>query len=157
VADEEVDAIEAALPEIARAMHTDPRWTAGVPAWNEDGALVRHADPGSRRKRCVFAESTPQGLRCVLHRLEVETDREPGELKPLPCRLFPLALVAMGDGSVLVTAIHKKTASDLASRPARVFPCLSEGAPALFESERDVIESVLGAEVYDAIVVAAAD
>ncbi len=157
VADEEVDVIEQALPEIALAMQADPRWADAVPAWNEDGALVRHADPGSRRKRCVFAESTPEGLRCVLHRLERETDREPGELKPLPCRLFPLALVAMGDGSVLVTAIHKKTARDLASRPARVFPCLSDGAPPLYESEREVIESVLGAEVYDAIVVAAED
>ncbi|MFT6817150.1 MAG: hypothetical protein ACJATT_000955 [Myxococcota bacterium] len=157
VADEEVSAIDAALPEIALAMQGDARWADGVPTWHEEGALVRHADRGSRRKRCVFAESTPDGLRCVLHRLESETGREPGELKPLPCRLFPLALVAMGDGSVLVTAIHKKTARDLASRPARVFPCLSDGAPPLYESEREVIESVLGHDVYDAIVVAAED
>jgi hypothetical protein len=136
VADEEVSAIDAALPEIALAMQGDARWADGVPTWHEEGALVRHADRGSRRKRCVFAESTPDGLRCVLHRL---------------------ALVAMGDGSVLVTAIHKKTARDLASRPARVFPCLSDGAPPLYESEREVIESVLGHDVYDAIVVAAED
>lgn len=157
LAEDEEQAIEAELPRIERAMADDPRWQSGAPDWTDDGVLVRSADSGSRRKRCVFAENTPDGLRCVLHRIELEDDLEPGALKPMPCRLFPLAVVDMGDGRLLLTAVHKKTANALSSRPARVFPCLSVDAPPLYVSEQQVIVQIFGEHVFDAIVQAASD
>ena len=148
LADEEVDAIEEAMPEIAALMRDDPRWPM---PWHDDGFLERAADPGEEAERCVFAKKTPQGLRCALHALELQTGRAPGTLKPIPCRLFPLALVEMDEDSWLLTAVHTTTWDKLDSHPAAVFPCLSGGAPPLYVAEREVIEQVFGPALWRAI------
>jgi hypothetical protein len=83
----------------------------------------------------------PEGLRCALQEHEAEL----GPLKPLACQLFPVAVVALIDGQVLLTAIHRSTARLLSSRPARVFPCLSVGSSTLAEAERPVLSKLLGA------------
>jgi hypothetical protein len=107
-----------------------------------DGEVLR-----KRHRRCVFAEPGPDGLRCGLHGLRTPDGRP---VKPLPCRLFPLAIVDLGDGSRLLTAVHRTTASRLATRPARAFPCLGDGPP-LYVSERDTIEGVFGKRVWSRI------
>lgn len=137
VSEAEVARIEAAADDVTRVMG----WAA-LPEWR-DGDVLRRP-----RRRCVFAEDGPEGLRCGLQRTERATRRPSGALKPLPCRLFPLALVDLGDGTRLLTAIHRSTARHLASRPARVFPCLAADQPPLYVSERATIEQVFGKAVW---------
>jgi hypothetical protein len=124
-------AIEAALPQIAATMADDARWSDGAPALFDGDTLRR---PG---RRCVFARATAEGLRCGLQETRAA-------LKPLGCQLFPLAVVDLGDGSTLLTAVHRETASMLASRPARVFPCLGDGPP-LAVVEAPLLQRLLGA------------
>lgn len=146
----EESAIHAALPEIAGVLSDDPRWKAGIPEVTEDGALRRS------KRRCIFAKLGPTGLSCALHELEDRTARPRGSLKPMPCRLFPLAVVELGDGRLLLTAVHRDTATSLATRPARVFPCLGSGGTPLYVAEQDAITELFGAEVYAKVCEAAA-
>ncbi len=121
----------------------DPRWAGGPPpVFDEEGALRR---PG---RRCVFARPDPDGLRCALHTLEDARGWPRGRVKPMPCRLFPLAVVALDEG-VLLTAVHRRTARGLGARPAAAFPCLHrEGAPPLYVSERATIEALFGRRAW---------
>jgi hypothetical protein len=138
-ADEEAR-IRGAMSEITAAMADDPRWPLDPV---RDGALVRSEG------RCVFAGLDPDGLRCRLHVLEDTTGRPRGALKPLPCRLFPLAIVDLGDGRQLLTAIHTRTARHLGSRSARSFPCLRDGArPPLWTHFRDDVVSIFGKRAW---------
>ncbi len=142
---EERARIEEVLAEPALA--DDPRWRDGVPAvFDGEGALTR---PG---RRCVFARVGPDGLHCALHALEDARGWPRGRLKPMPCRLFPLALVALDDG-VLLTAVHRRTARALGSRPAAAFPCLHRaGAPSVAVSERATIEELFGKRAWKRLV-----
>jgi hypothetical protein len=144
LAPEEVAAIEAAMPEIRAQMADDPRWAGEAPAWIDDGVLRR---PG---RRCVFARQHEGGLRCALHEVEDARGAPRGTIKPMPCRLFPLAIVDLGDGRRLLTAIHRATARHLVSRPARAFPCLGAGPP-LVESERATLTELFGQRVWQRI------
>ena len=119
----EAAAIDAALPEVAAFLATrDPRWSAGAPPWLERGVFTR---PGGS---CVFATPAASGFSCGLHALEAVTDRARGTLKPMPCRLFPLVVVDLGDDTILLTAVHGSTAR-YTGLPARRFPCLVGGEP----------------------------
>lgn len=133
---DEAERIAAALPEIAAFLASrDPRWARGAPEVFEDDALRR---PG---RRCVFAVTGPEGLRCGLQQLEASGGPA---LKPLACQLFPLAVVLVSEDQVLLTAVHRSTATLLSSRPARVFPCLGAGATTLAEAERPALVRLLG-------------
>lgn len=148
VSEPEQRAIAEALPEIqAFLAPRDPRWAKGAPAWQEDGELRRPS------RRCVFSVDGPEGLRCGLHQLEDATDQRRGALKPLPCRLFPLAIVELGDGQLLLTAVHRRTARHLGSRSARAFPCLrgDPARPALAVSQHDTLTELFGARSANAI------
>jgi hypothetical protein len=133
-------ALAAAADELAAFYAPrDPRWAAGPPATLDDGVLTR---PG---RRCVFALRGAEGLSCGLHTLEDASGRPRGALKPLACRLFPLAVVDMGSARLL-TAVHKRTARALGSQPARRFPCLKAdaGLPSVAETERALIAELFG-------------
>lgn len=135
--------IQAAMPEIEGWMRDrDPRWANGAPEWESDGALVRS------KRRCVFAVVEEDGLRCGLHQLEDATKLPRGALKPVPCRLFPLALVDLGDGRLL-TAVHRRTARSLDAPTARSFPCLRDdpARPALVDEMADTLTELFGASV----------
>ncbi len=115
----EAAAITEALPEVAAWMAPrDARWGAGAPVPIEEGSLTR---PG---RRCVFAVKDERGLTCGLHAVEDATGRARGALKPLPCRLFPLVVVDLGEGQVLLTAVSRKLGERYGLPPARLFPCL---------------------------------
>ncbi len=146
---QEQENIAAALPEIRGRMALDPRWRDGDPEVFDDGTLRR---PG---RRCVFARLGAVDLSCALHELEDFSGMARGRLKPMPCRLFPLAVVDLGDERLLLTAVHRQTATHLATRPARVFPCLSAAATPLYMAEKQTITELFGAEVYTSIRAAA--
>jgi hypothetical protein len=138
-------AVEEALPRLARHLRPlDGRWAAGAPP-----VFVAADEPVLRRERgrCVFAVRDADGLRCGLRQLEVRERRRPGTLRPIPCRLFPLVLIDLGEGRRLLTAVHRRTAALVGSWPARRFPCLrgDEARPALHAAERATIEQLFGA------------
>lgn len=139
----ERDAINAAAPEIAAVMTDDPRWA--TPPALFDGAALRR--PGGR---CVLACDTPDGLRCSLHAVAEGRGAPLAELKPLPCRLFPLVVVDLGDGRRLLTALHRRTTKHLGAPPTSRLPCLGDGPP-LYVSERETITAVFGADVWAAL------
>ncbi|MEQ1566284.1 MAG: hypothetical protein ABMA64_11650 [Myxococcota bacterium] len=142
----EETAVAAALGRVARYLAPiDERWARGAPAWRDDDTLTR---PGGR---CVFAHRAP-GLRCALHEVEDLDGLPRGALKPLPCRLFPLFVVDLGDGRRLLTAVHRRTAAIAETYPARRFPCLVDAArPPLWESCRDTLVELFGSRTYRAI------
>jgi hypothetical protein len=116
----EIARIEREMGDIKGWMsdNDDVRWVVGAPTWHQDGVLTRP------RGRCVFALSGAEGLSCGLHEVEDLEALPRGTLKPLPCRLFPLVVVDMGDGRMFLTAVHSKTARRLGHATAKVFPCL---------------------------------
>lgn len=142
--------ITEALPRVAAWMSSrDSRWASGVQEPFEGTTLRR---PG---RRCIFAASGPEGLTCALHAVEDEGGRSRGSLKPMPCRLFPLVVVDLGDGHVLLTALARHT-STLVGGGAAAFPCLRGGAgPTLAESAADTLEELWSGPVARAIVGAA--
>lgn len=142
----EAAAITAAVPEITAVMADDPRWTGpdGPPDLFDGPALRR---PGGR---CALARDTPEGLRCALHAVAEARGAALAELKPLPCRLFPLVVVDLGDGRRLLTALHRRTTRHLSAPPTGRLPCLGEGPP-LYVSERETLEAVFGADVWAAL------
>lgn len=146
-------AIEAALPELAAFLSPlDERWAAGPPPRFDGDTVLR---PG---RRCVFATMSADGLRCGLHQLEDASGRPRGALKPLACRLFPLVLVEIDDGSTLLSAVHPRTARLAGSRPASAFPCIgAAGAPTVAESCADTIAAVWGPRAAKRVREAVAD
>ena len=96
---------------------------AGRPFWlADDRAHLSH--PGSR---CVFSALDDKGrIRCHLHAYAREHDVQRQTVQPLPCRLFPLILVELPAGGVLLTTLCESTAGLLGTFPASRFPCLSD-------------------------------
>jgi len=141
-------AIEQALPRLVAALAgRDGRWAAGAPALFDGEELRRE------RGRCIFAVREARGLRCALHQLEVREGLAPGALKPIPCRLFPLVVVDLGEGRRLLTAVHRRTAALVGCPPARRFPCLrgDPARPPLYRAQRDTIAALFGTGFYRAL------
>jgi len=148
-------ALERAKKRVAAFMQSrDPRWRDGPPAFFADddagggdgGATLRRSGG-----RCVFAlPGEGDGLRCGLHSLEDAEERPRGTLKPIPCRLFPLVLVYLGDGKRLLTAVHKRTRALVGTLPPRTFPCLrgDSARPPLYRDAKKTIVELFGAELY---------
>ena len=147
-------ALERAMPRLTLYMaRRDARWreaqevssnremqTRNKPI-DADGVLSR---PGGR---CVFAVEQARGLRCGLQLAERSWGRAPGTLKPLPCRLFPIIVVDMGEGQRLLTAVARRTASLVGTYPAARFPCLRNDARRrpLYREMAATLRSVFGA------------
>jgi hypothetical protein len=146
----ERDAITPALPEVATWMTgRDPRWADGTPAIFDGDTLRRPS------KRCVFAAQGPEGLACALHVVEDASGRPRGTLKPMPCRLFPLVLVDLGEGRVLLSAVTRRTARHVGLPSATSFPCLrgdtTRDIP-LVESVEDTLVELWGKRTARGIV-----
>lgn len=143
-------AIERALPRLASFMsRRDPRWRGPLlaPVIDAEGSLSR---PGGR---CVFAVNAEQGLRCGLHQAERAWGLRAGALKPVPCRLFPIIVVDLGEGRRLLTAVARATSALVGTYPAARFPCLRDDAarPPLYREMRSTLTALLGARATDAI------
>jgi hypothetical protein len=126
----------------------DPRWASAAPAPFADDSLAR---PDGR---CVFAAPSGHGLTCGLHAVEDATGRPRGALKPMPCRLFPLIVVDLGEDRVLLSAVSTRTARHVGLPGARSFPCLrgdTTDAVPLYESVRDTIEALWGPAAWRAV------
>ncbi len=93
-----------------------PFWLAA------DGAHLSR--PG---RRCVFSAMDRQGrLRCRLHAYARAHAVQRQVVQPLPCRLFPLVLVELPTGGVLLTTLYRTTTRLVGTFPATRFPCLAD-------------------------------
>lgn len=88
---------------------------------DEDGdALAR---PG---KRCVFSKIDSKGrIRCHLHSMYKKLGIDRTDLQPITCRIFPLVLVYLPRGKVLVTIINRQNYRAWGGKHPKYFPCLS--------------------------------
>jgi len=132
-------AITAALPSLRTELaDRDPRWADAL-EWSDGAVLARPEG------RCVFAAPAPPGFGCALHAAEDRRGLPRGALKPMPCRLFPLVVVDLGEPTLLLTALHRSTGRHL-GLPARPFPCLSgDDTVRLADSAHDTLAELWGA------------
>lgn len=140
----EQDAIRRAMPEIGAFLAPrDGRWEDAVPEPFVGASLTRP------QGRCVFSWRHAGGLRCGLHTLEDQTGRPRGTLKPMPCRLFPLLWIDLGDGRTLLSAVAKGTARKAGLGSATAFPCLrgDAGYDPLVSSMADTLRELFGDSV----------
>jgi hypothetical protein len=77
--------------------------------------------------RCACSRLEADGrIRCHLHTFTKRLGLELSEVQPITCRLFPLVLVAMPRGGVLVTVNHASNWRAWGGRHPKVFPCLND-------------------------------
>lgn len=134
----ERDAIAAHLPAVAAELVDDPRWADGAPAWWDGEALTR---PGGR---CVFALDIADGLSCALHRAEDRGGLPRGAIKPMGCRWFPMAVIALPGDRRLLTAVHRDTARALGLPGARRFSCLGAAPTPIAAACQDTLGELAG-------------
>lgn len=107
----------------------------------EDSRILRR--PG---ERCVFSMRDPQGrVRCHLHGFAKRMGIEQNEVQPMTCRTFPLLLITMERGRVVLSVLAKHTYKYVGSLHPKRFPCLSDPTlPPIWESMRGDIDWLFG-------------
>jgi hypothetical protein len=86
--------------------------------------------------RCVFSQLDARGrIRCRLHAYAKQAQVDRATVQPLGCRLFPLIVVDLGRGRVLLSVVAAHTHRLVASHPAHRYPCLCDPSlPPLHEA-----------------------
>ncbi|MGI5863057.1 MAG: hypothetical protein ACOX6T_13480 [Myxococcales bacterium] len=110
--------------------------------WRADGPSYI-ARPGGR---CAFSQIDGKGrIRCRLRALAKRHGLEQSDVQPLSCRLFPLIVVALGEGRTLLSVVSRSTSRLVATWPAGRFPCLNdESLPPLHISMRRDLDWLFG-------------
>ena len=108
---------------------------------DEDGdALCRPSD------RCVFSLKDKQArLRCRLYTIAKKEKLDITDIQPYTCRVFPLVLIHLDRGRVLLTVLDKKNYKAFDSYPPWRFPCLSDSRlPPLIKSMSMTLDWLFG-------------
>jgi hypothetical protein len=118
----------------------EPRLGALPLSLVQDGTLGR---PGGR---CVLSCLGPGGrIRCHLHGLARALGADRRTLQPVPCQLFPLIVVDVGDGRVALTVVSRATYRLAGTRPPAQYPCLADdGLPPLVRSLAADLDWLMG-------------
>ncbi len=97
-------------------------------------------------QRCVCSRIMPDGrIRCHLHELAERLGVDRTDIQPVTCRLFPLVLVDMPRGGVLVTVNDVSNHRAWGGRHPRHFPCLSDSRlPRVVDSMADTLDWLFG-------------
>ncbi len=109
--------------------------------------LDRDGDAFARpKKRCVFSLIDSEGrIRCHLHNFAAKNGIEQTDIQPVTCRLFPLILVDLEDGRVLVTAMNTDNYKAWGGKHPKFFPCLSDPKlPPAIESMGPTLDWLFG-------------
>jgi hypothetical protein len=109
------------------------------------------ARPGGR---CVFSALGEDGaILCHLHAWAGSTGRDRRAVQPLPCQLFPLILLDLGEGRVGLTVVARDTARRVGTPPPTRHPCRADPElPPLVVAMRDDIAALLGEDVAAGLV-----
>ncbi|HSA23571.1 MAG TPA: hypothetical protein P5076_19075 [Myxococcota bacterium] len=104
-------------------------------------------------QRCVCSRLLPDGkIRCHLHDLAARLGVGRTDLQPVTCRLFPLVLVAMPKGGVLVTVNDGGNYRAWGARHPRSFPCLNDTRlPRVIDSMADTLDWLFGPGFAEAV------
>jgi len=96
--------------------------------------------------RCIFSRRDAQGrIRCRLYTIAGKLGLETTDIQPYTCRIFPLVLVQLERGRVLLTVLHKDNYRGLESLPPWRFPCLADpGLPPLHRSMAGTLDWLFG-------------
>ena len=108
---------------------------------DEEGeALCR---PGGR---CVFSLLDGRGrIRCHLHNLAKRHKRFQSDIQPYTCRIFPLLLILLDKGKILLTVLDKSNYKAWNTYPPWRFPCLVDPSlPPLVQSMAGTLDWLFG-------------
>lgn len=98
-------------------------------------------------RRCVFsALDSELRIRCHLHSIARALKVERNEIQPITCRLFPLVLVRLHGGQVLVTVLNARNYRAWGGgRHPKSFPCLEQPAlPPLLKTMGPTLDWLFG-------------
>ncbi|MDY0000023.1 MAG: hypothetical protein RBU30_01870 [Polyangia bacterium] len=93
------------------------------PFWlDESGEFLSR--PG---ERCVFSSIDLKGrIRCELFSYARKQGLDRHEIQPVPCSMFPLVLLDMCDGSLVLSVMNRQTYRYIPTWHPKRFPCLSD-------------------------------
>jgi len=88
-----IDDVLEAFPKLARKIKKDGFWDYG----DEFERVVRRDDNDD----CIFI--LPKGMGCILHAWAIDTGRDPIDVKPYICSLYPVVVIVIGDEVIIST------------------------------------------------------
>lgn len=96
--------------------------------------------------RCVFSRQDRQGrIRCRLYTIAGKLGLETTAIQPYTCRIFPLILVQLERGRVLLTVLHRGNYRGMESLHPGRFPCLADPQlPPLYRSMAGTLDWLFG-------------
>lgn len=98
------------------------------------------------QQRCVFSAIDDRGrIRCHLYAVSRAVGVAISDLQPIACRLFPLVLVNLRRGRVLLTVLNRRNHRLWQAPAPNRFPCLSDTTlPLLVESMYSTLDWLFG-------------
>jgi hypothetical protein len=117
----------------------EPRLECSVDDFYLDKEGDALCQPGGR---CVFSEVDGRGrIRCHLHKFAKLHNILRSEIQPYTCRIFPLLLILLNSGRILLTVLNKSNYKAFNTYSPKSFPCLADPSlPPLVESMADTLD-----------------
>jgi len=96
--------------------------------------------------RCVFSLLDKRGrIRCHLHKFAKQNKIDQSDIQPYTCRIFPLLLILLDRGKILLTVLNKSNYKAFNTYAPKRFPCLADPSlPPLVESMADTLDWLFG-------------
>jgi hypothetical protein len=96
--------------------------------------------------RCVFSLLDGRGrIRCHLHKFAKQHKIAQSEIQPYTCRIFPLLLILLDRGGILLTVLNKGNYKAFNTYAPKRFPCLADPSlPPLVESMASTLDWLFG-------------
>jgi Protein of unknown function (DUF3109). len=109
--------------------------------WSDADGYLRRP-----KQRCVFSAIDVQGrIRCHLYAVSRMLGVAITDLQPISCRLFPLVLVNLRRGRVLLTVLNRRNHKLWQAPTPNRFPCLSDPTlPPLVQSMSSTLDWLFG-------------
>ena len=96
--------------------------------------------------RCVFSLLDKRGrIRCHLHKFAKRQGIAQSDIQPYTCRIFPLLLILLDRGRILLTVLNKDNYKAFNTYTPKRFPCLADPSlPPLVESMASTLDWLFG-------------
>ncbi len=96
--------------------------------------------------RCVFSALSDEGqIFCRLWDYTKKQGIDRNAVQPITCRVFPLILVELQDGTSVLSVLNKRNYGHVGGNSPRDYPCLCDKKlPPIYESMKDDIDWLFG-------------
>jgi hypothetical protein len=96
--------------------------------------------------RCVFSLLDGRGrIRCHLHGFAKKHKLSQSDIQPYTCRIFPLLLISLEHGKILLTVLDKSNYKSWNTYSPQRFPCLADPSlPPLVQSMAKTLDWLFG-------------